>query len=202
MAAAQIPFKNRALSTHAEFCSLRDSGTLMFGQLPLLEIDGLRLVQSQAICRYVAKRAGMAGQSPSEEAQVDMVAEAVRDARVGVTGFPFTDNPRQHAQQNMMRLMVKQLPWIEAAIESSGTGTVCPSGLTYADVLVAEMLDGYRYFLPDGWLDGFPSCKALHAKVLSMPGVAAYLASPERHPFPQGEVGDAYVRNVQEVLHG
>ena len=31
-----------------EFLALRQEGKLMFGQLPLLEIDGLRLVQSQA----------------------------------------------------------------------------------------------------------------------------------------------------------
>ena len=73
LAAAEIPFTNRALASHDEFAALRDSGTLLFGQLPLLEIDGERLVQSQSICRYVAKRAGMAGKTPSEEARVDMV---------------------------------------------------------------------------------------------------------------------------------
>ena len=30
-----------------EFLNLRKEGKLLFGQLPLLEIDGLRLVQSQ-----------------------------------------------------------------------------------------------------------------------------------------------------------
>ena len=202
LAAGGIPFVNRALATHEEFVALRDSGELLFGQLPLLEIDGLKLVQSQAICRHVAKISGMAGKNPGEEALADMVAEAVRDARGGVTGFPFTDDPATHAQQHGMRLMMKQLPWIEAVVQRSGEGTVCKSGITYADVLIAEMLDGYKHFLAEGWLDSFPALKGLHKTVLELPGVAAYLQSEQRYPFPQGEVGFKYVMNVQQVLHG
>jgi len=48
------PFANR----QEEFLALRDRGMhLAYGQLPLLEIDGLKLVQSQAIVRYVAAKA-------------------------------------------------------------------------------------------------------------------------------------------------
>ena len=98
--------------------------------------------------------------------------------------------------------MSKQLPWIEAAVQASGEGTVVASGITYADVLIAEMLEGYRHFLAEGWLDGFPGLKALHKRILELPGVAAYLRSDQRYPFPQGDVGRAYVMNVQRVLHG
>jgi hypothetical protein len=31
-------------------------------------------------------------------------------------------------------------------------------------------------------------------------GIAAYLASPLRFPFPDGAVADAYVKNVGDVL--
>ena len=34
---------------------------LVFGQLPLLQIDGHEIVQSQAAVRYLAKKAGLQG---------------------------------------------------------------------------------------------------------------------------------------------
>ena len=47
LAASDIAFEQVALQEHADFAALRDSGALMFRQLPLVEIDGLKLVQSQ-----------------------------------------------------------------------------------------------------------------------------------------------------------
>jgi len=44
LAASGIDFVQVNLSTHAEFESLKSSGTLLFGQLPLVEIDGHQLV--------------------------------------------------------------------------------------------------------------------------------------------------------------
>ena len=45
LAASGIDFEQVNLNAHAEFESLRSSGMLLFGQLPLLEIDGLQLVR-------------------------------------------------------------------------------------------------------------------------------------------------------------
>jgi hypothetical protein len=36
---------------------------------------------------------------------------------------------------------------------------------------------------------------------ICLAGVAAYLASPQRFPFPDGAVADAYVKNVGDVLN-
>ena len=43
----------------------------------MLEIDGLGLVQTQAILRYLARRANMNGMSTAEEVMCDIYAEAV-----------------------------------------------------------------------------------------------------------------------------
>ena len=40
---------------------LREDGELFFQQLPLLEIDGMKLVQSGAIMRYLARKYDMYG---------------------------------------------------------------------------------------------------------------------------------------------
>merc|ERR1712184_234620 len=48
--------------------------TTTFGQLPMLQWDGVELAQSMAIARFVARRAGLAGKTDLEFVQADMVA--------------------------------------------------------------------------------------------------------------------------------
>ncbi|CAG7838283.1 unnamed protein product, partial [Allacma fusca] len=52
---------------------------LKFGQVPLLEFNGKRLVQSQAIFRYLAKQFNLTGKDEFEAAQCDEVVDAVKD---------------------------------------------------------------------------------------------------------------------------
>jgi glutathione S-transferase len=97
LAAGGIAFENVCLSTHKEFTDLRDvEEKLLFGQMPLLEIDGLELVQSQAMVRYVAAKTGLAGKTPAEVALVDMTAEFIRDARGKLVGLAFSDDQEAH----------------------------------------------------------------------------------------------------------
>ncbi|CAG7785128.1 unnamed protein product, partial [Allacma fusca] len=52
---------------------------LRFGQVPMLEFDGKRLVQSMAICRYLAKKFNLVGKDDFEAAQADEIVDACRD---------------------------------------------------------------------------------------------------------------------------
>eukprot|EP00058_Branchiostoma_floridae_P024825 XP_002610315.1 hypothetical protein BRAFLDRAFT_84048 [Branchiostoma floridae] len=49
------------------------------GQVPILEVDGTMLCQSNSIARYVAKVAGLAGKTPMEQARVDMIMDVMDD---------------------------------------------------------------------------------------------------------------------------
>ena len=43
-------------------------GDLLFNQVPLLKIDGMNLVQTNAILNYVATKAGLNGKDAKEKA--------------------------------------------------------------------------------------------------------------------------------------
>ena len=43
-------------------------GDLMFNQVPLLKIDGMKLVQTNAINNYIATKAGLNGKDAKEKA--------------------------------------------------------------------------------------------------------------------------------------
>ena len=66
-----------------EFDAAQEAGAFVagMGKVPLLEVDGVPISQSKAIERYVARALGMAGVSELETAQMDAVAEHVRDIK-------------------------------------------------------------------------------------------------------------------------
>ena len=141
LAAAGVEFSQVALRSHAEFEALRASGRLLFNQLPLLELDGLDLTQSQAMVRYVARRHGMdGGSAPADAAKVDMLCEGVRDARGVVVGFPFSPDPAEYRAEAPARL-ARHLPFFERALAGGGFA-VEGHELTAADVLLAELVEG------------------------------------------------------------
>lgn len=51
------------------------------GQMPVLEVDGIRVHQSVAIGRYLAKRVGLAGANDWESLQIDSVVDTINDLR-------------------------------------------------------------------------------------------------------------------------
>ena len=49
------------------------------GQVPVLEVDGIQLSQSMTIARFLANKYKLAGNTPLEQAQADMVIDCVTD---------------------------------------------------------------------------------------------------------------------------
>jgi glutathione S-transferase len=88
LAAADISFTQKVIS-HKDQLAKMAKQQLPFGQLPLLQIDGIEIVQSQAAVRYIAKRSGLVGKTNEEELKCDMIVEAVRDLLSLVAAAPF-----------------------------------------------------------------------------------------------------------------
>lgn len=54
-----------------------------YGQLPILEVDGKQLAQSNAICRFLAKKFDLNGAGDWEAAKIDELADVLVDFRGG-----------------------------------------------------------------------------------------------------------------------
>jgi glutathione S-transferase len=54
-----------------------------FAQVPVLEVDGQMLAQSNTISRYLARQHGLAGKDEWEQAQADMYADNINDLMTG-----------------------------------------------------------------------------------------------------------------------
>jgi glutathione S-transferase len=317
LAATQTPFVNVPLASAADFRRLNDDGLLLFGQVPLLRTaDGVNVVQSQAIIRYLAHKHSLMGDSARERVLADQAAEGASDFRAGLLSYPFSRNRRVRmagvglpcgnstagsrfarltcacscGRQQCAGCVRKYAPIFESLLQDADF-VAGGTALTYADVLLAggwhthacagtrgrtsslmtpahtraqrgrggdglhgavrRLLRGRGRLLSAPWSARrarlraagcaptaaadyacYTALPVAHARVccgcaappprcacshfqrrktrisppsslrcICLAGVAAYLASPQRFPFPDGAVADAYVKNVGDVLN-
>merc|ERR1712173_158739 len=73
--------------------------SLPFGQLPVLEVDGVDICQSMAIARYLASECGIAGSSGLVKAQVDEVVDVVNDVQNAMYGAFFEKDEKVKAEK-------------------------------------------------------------------------------------------------------
>ena len=89
LAATNVSFTQKVIRDRAKFISMAQGQQLPFGQLPLLQIDKMEIVESQACIRYLAKRGKINGNTPQDEVKCDMLAEACRDLVIIACQAPF-----------------------------------------------------------------------------------------------------------------
>ncbi|EYC01073.1 hypothetical protein Y032_0110g142 [Ancylostoma ceylanicum] len=89
-----------------------------FGQVPVLEVDGKQLAQSSAISRYLARKFGLAGKTPFEDAVVDSIADQCADFRIesrpyfyATIGLKEGDPVKAHMEK--VRAIPNLKKWIE-----------------------------------------------------------------------------------------
>ncbi|XP_061478939.1 glutathione S-transferase-like isoform X4 [Rhineura floridana] len=61
LAAAGVEFEERFVETREDLEKLRNDGFLLFQQVPMVEIDGVKMVQSRAILHYIAEKHNLYG---------------------------------------------------------------------------------------------------------------------------------------------
>ncbi len=194
LAANRIEFDNVPLETPEELAALRASGKLPFDQIPLLEIDGHCLSQSSAMIRYLARKGDFYGDTDEDAVWCDMVAGATAD--FAETAMQAAFQPTEEVAARMLRdRFAKFGPRFEARLQANGGRHMAGTRLTFADVVLAEALENYLERVPD-LLSGTPGLADLHARVIAHPGIAAYLAGPNRWPMPDAQ----YVIDVARVL--
>jgi len=158
--------------TRKDFAQVKP--TLEFGRLPVLEIGGQEISQSNSIVRFLAGRANLAGATPTEQARVDSLYETFRDLYVshGTWGKAFDvaalkAGPAAGEQQIHFRdtsnkgdfspfqKAAAALKTFEDLLAASATGYLVGANLTYVDLALWQKLHevGQEDLLGPGWAD-------------------------------------------------
>ena len=194
LAANNLQFENATISSAAEMEALRASGKLPFDQLPLLEIDGLTVSQTSALIRYLARRGDFYGDNAVDALWCDMIAGVAADLVEPAIGAAFQPT-RASAVGALCQRIDKFCPRLERHLADNDGEFIAAKRLTFADIVLGEALTAHIELQPE-CLAAYPLLAKLQRSVVCHPGIAAYLASPQRWPIAD----ETYVLSVAAVL--
>jgi prostaglandin-H2 D-isomerase / glutathione transferase len=149
------------------------------GQMPTLEVDGVKLPQSMAIARFLAKQFGLAGSDYLEQAKVDAVVDTSIDLAMKYIPIHFEPDDAKKSIE-MQKFFAEELPKHLRNLEnlanmySNGGSFFVGNQLTWCDLEVYDMLD---FLLPINgkFLDSHPWLLKHRQEVAQHPKIAAYL---------------------------
>ncbi|CAF0988664.1 unnamed protein product [Rotaria sordida] len=156
------------------------------GQIPVLEFNGVKLPQSLAIARFLAKQFQFAGKDNLEQAKVDAVADTVADlmAKYGPT---YKEQMETKNQACIQKFLAEELPRHLTNLEtlgqmySDGGYFFVGNHLTWVDLFLYDLLETIRQH-DDHILVKYSWLKYNHEEVEKQPKIAAYLKSRTQIP--------------------
>ncbi|WAR25197.1 HPGDS-like protein [Mya arenaria] len=142
-----------------------------FGQLPILEVDGEQLAQSNAIARYLAREFDMAGENSWEQALCDQTLELINDLIKELVAAELQKNAGEV-------VFPKFLGIFESMLAKNGKYLV-GSGLTVADLALYAVFDTPLQNVPN-MMDKTPKLKAHRAMIEAIPKINEYISKREK----------------------
>ncbi|XP_072533704.1 glutathione S-transferase 3-like [Salminus brasiliensis] len=195
LAVAGVEFEEVIFSTKEEFQKLVKSGDLLFQQVPLVEMDGMKLVQSKAIMNYIAGKYNLYGKDLKERFMIDMYAEGARDMMDMIMALPFSGEKRQNQLDSLeCKAKVCSLPAYEKALSNSQY--LVGKQLSCADVSFFEASLMLEELFPT-ILSAFPNIQAFQKRMKAIPAINKFLQPGSKRRPPPDEV---YVKTVMEIL--
>lgn len=176
-----VPFEDERLA-FPDFARLKPE--LPFGAVPVLEVDGQLVTQSNGINRYVGKLAGLYPDDPWQAALCDEVMDAVEDISAKFApSFAMKDEVARKAAREAFS--AGPLPYflerLQARLEAHGGQYFADGRLTVADLkffvwvrhIISGVLDHVPQHLPE---QVSPLLYDLFERIKADPRVAGYYA--------------------------
>jgi len=151
-----------------------------FGQLPVLEVDGVKLCQSNACARYLARKYNLAGKTELEQAQADMLADCFEDSIKPMIPL-FGEKDETRKAEGMKKYAEEQMPAFLTLLETlltanhGGEKFFVGDELTWVDL---QFLSFNKWISHSGVKDpltNFPKLANLKARVENIPAIAAWI---------------------------
>ncbi|NWX22981.1 GSTA3 transferase, partial [Aegotheles bennettii] len=185
LAAAGVEFEEVFLQIKEQYEKLITDGSLLFQQVPLVEIDGMKMVQTRAILSYIAGKYNLYGKDLKERALIDMYVEGIIDLMHMILMFPFS--PPDAKEKNIDSIKDKAtnryFPVFEKVLKQHGQDFLVGNKFSWADVQLIEAILAVEEKVP-AVLSGFPQLQAFKKRMSNMPTIKKFLqpGSPRKPP--------------------
>jgi len=155
---SETPYEDIRL-TKEEFAPKKS--TFPFGQIPVLEVDGNVLAQSQAINRFLAKTFHLTGKDEWESAKCDMLIDGLTDVKQHVR--PWHREKDESKKKELWTALENEqikpflVKYEKFLIENGGEYFV-GNKLTWADLVLSDTFSD--------WNEKFPNLFTTHKKLV------------------------------------
>jgi glutathione S-transferase len=158
-----------------------------FAQMPSLSIDGLDLVQTQAILRYLGRRNGLYGDSNVESTMIDLVIGGFEDLGTKYGALVYDSAFEQKRTKYVEEVLPVWLGHFDRLLlrNQNGSGFYVGSKLTIADIVAYDSLS-LQLDLAPACLQPFPVLQRYYQRIHARPAIQSYLMSPRRPKFAHG----------------
>jgi len=195
LTAAEVDFDEVFLTKREQYQQLLDDGSLMYQQVPLVEIDGLKLIQTKAILNYIAEKYNLHGKDIKDRAKINMYSEGLMDLMEMIMMMLWTPGDKSKLENIETKAKQRYLPVFEKALNDADY--LVGGKMSRADVLLLEctlMLE--EEFA--GILEDFCNVKSFQGRMKQIPSFAKFLQpGSKRKPKPDGKL----MKTALEVLY-
>lgn len=175
LAAGGIEFEDKRISG-LEFMEMKKNGSLPFGSIPVMEIDGEMIAESSAILRYAGQLSGTYPKCAKAACKVDMVVDCVEGLVVKLWAEKSEAHRTKVVQEDFPRYL-KPLDDIFSKSDSPFLG----SELSIADIklygLTSFISQGILDHVPTDCLDGYTHLQTAAKAVAENEKIAAWIAA-------------------------
>ena len=159
---------------------VKEKPNTVFGQVPELEYDGVLVAQSKAICRFLSKKAGLAGKDDMEQCQIDMYVDLAGELFEAwiIMADEMDEEHRKPYQKRLEEVRIPTfLKIIDEKLAKAGGKYLISNRLTWADL---EMVFYLKSLVDptDPLLNNLlPSCNAYRTSGIleKYPGIIKYI---------------------------
>ncbi|CAF1302740.1 unnamed protein product [Adineta steineri] len=156
-------------------------------QMPVLEIDGMKLPQSMTVARFLARQFHLAGKNNLEQAKIEAVADTATDLlnKFGPIIW-YQEEPQKKASiseffTNELPKHLHNLETLSKAYSNGGSFFV-GNNLTFADLCVYDVLENILE-VDANTLDQYLWLKTNREEVAKNTNIAAYLKNRSQTEF-------------------
>uniref|UniRef100_A0A1B6LDT5 glutathione transferase n=1 Tax=Graphocephala atropunctata TaxID=36148 RepID=A0A1B6LDT5_9HEMI len=151
--------------------------TMPFGMLPVLEMDGKYIGQSNAIARFLARQYDLAGKDEKEALQCDVMVDTLGDLKQVLWLYRSEQDPIKK-EERKTTLLKDTIPFylkrFEKAIAENG-GFAVGGSITWTDFVFAVALENFEIIFGKDALEAYPHLRALKERVFSLPQIQTWI---------------------------
>ena len=181
---SSVPFEDVRYDLSKDWPNVKEDKKWRFGQLPVIEINGKILAQSQTIARYLSQKLGYIPTDLEKATEVEELREFINsdisDRQYYGGLFKDLELKEQYRKEYFENTLPKKLSYLEELLKGNTTGFLLGDSITIADFTLIDFAQ--RVLYDKDWIDRtkpvlekLPNLTAYFQKRFEDPKYKAYL---------------------------